>query len=427
VLGPQPVRTQREAPGSPSPFRPATGAAAALGGNPPGSDIPRTRLRAPRLQIEEILAWADAHFERLGEWPTSYSGVIPENPRDRWLNVNAALRIGLRGLPGDSSLAQLLAEQRGVRNRKALPRFSTMQILRWADAYNQRTGQWPRNDSGPILEAPGESWNAVAIALTKGLRGLPGGSSIAQFLAEHRGVKNRLDIAPLTEEQILQWADAHHRDTEEWPNTGTGTIGAAPGETWLGIDQALRKGIRSLPGGSSLVRLLAAHRGARHRLHLPPLTEERILAWADAYHDRMGRWPRKDSGAVEDAPGETWSALNASLDQGNRGLPGGSSLARLLAEQRGARTHSALPDLSAKRILEWADAYYARHRDWPQVRSGPIEEAPGETWSAVNSALIQGHRGLPGGSSLHRLLQKHRTAAPPRRTGPVLRAVAGPR
>ena len=37
---------------------------------------------------------------------------------------NAALDLGLRGLPGGSSLAQLLAEKRGVRNMMALPDLS---------------------------------------------------------------------------------------------------------------------------------------------------------------------------------------------------------------------------------------------------------------------------------------------------------------
>ena len=40
--------------------------------------------------------------------------------------------------------------------------------------------------------------------------------------------------------------------------------------------------------------------------------------------------------------------------------------------------------------------------------SGPINGAPGETWSAVTSALGVGRRGFGGGSSLARLLAKYR-------------------
>jgi hypothetical protein len=67
----------------------------------------------------------------------------------------------------------------------------------------------------------------------------------------------------------------------------------------------------------------------------PPLTVEQILAWADAYHGRTGRWPAAASGPVEGAPGETWANVNAALSDGYRGLPGGDSLARLLDRRRG--------------------------------------------------------------------------------------------
>jgi hypothetical protein len=42
------------------------------------------------------------------------------------------------------------------------------------------------------------------------------------------------------------------------------------------------------------------------------------------------------------------------------------------------------------------------------VNSGPIPEAPGENWHAVNLALYNGHRGLRGGSSLAKLLKGSR-------------------
>jgi hypothetical protein len=38
---------------------------------------------------------------------------------------------------------------------------------------------------------------------------------------------------------------------------------------------------------------------------------------------------------VADAPGETWGAVNAALAHGSRGLPGGDTLARLLARRLG--------------------------------------------------------------------------------------------
>jgi hypothetical protein len=65
---------------------------------------------------------------------------------------------------------------------------------------------------------------------------------------------------PLTVGQILAWADAHHACTGEWPSAGTGPVAGAPGEKWVHLDRALRDGLRGLPGGDSLSRLLDRRR-----------------------------------------------------------------------------------------------------------------------------------------------------------------------
>jgi hypothetical protein len=143
--------------------------------------------------------------------------------------------------------------------------------------------------------------------------------------------------APLTEAQILAWADAHHERTGRWPSLRTGDVTDAPGETWRGLNHALDSGYRGLPGGSSLAQLLAAGRGKRHKGRLPRLTSKQILLWADAHHERTGEWPNQYSGPVADAPGEHWAHINGCLVRGLRGLPRGDSLARLLERCRGVR------------------------------------------------------------------------------------------
>jgi hypothetical protein len=85
-----------------------------------------------------------------------------------------------------------------------------------------------------------------------------------------------------------------------------------------------------LTGGSSLVLLLVKKRGLRHPLQLDPLSEEQIVRWADLHYQRTGSLPRYDSGPIADAPGATWCGLDNALRRGSRGLPGGSSVARLL-------------------------------------------------------------------------------------------------
>src|SRR5262249_34461391 len=217
-----------------------------------------------------------------------------------------------------------------------------------------------------------------------GLRSLPGGSSLAQLLAEKHGVRNVKDLPPLAEDTILRWADEHQQRTGSWPTSDAGVIPASGGEKWQALDTALRNGARSLPGGSSLAKLLAEHRGVRNRKGLPPLSEAQILGWADAFHERSGTWPTAKSGPITDAPGETWLPVQMALRNGTRGLASGSSLALLLAEKRGVRDARSLPSLSAEQILEWADAWHARTGGWPGIESGLIPDATGETWSAVN-------------------------------------------
>jgi len=69
-------------------------------------------------------------------------------------------------------------------------------------------------------------------------------------------MRNKGDLPSLTIEQILQWADKHHQRTGRWPNAKSGKVTDAPGETWSAINSSLWKGGRSLPGGSSLAKLL---------------------------------------------------------------------------------------------------------------------------------------------------------------------------
>jgi hypothetical protein len=137
------------------------------------------------------------------------------------------------------------------------------------------------------------------------------------------------------------------------------------------------------------------------------LTVPLILRWADAHCKRTGCWPHARSGAVAGAQGQSWGAVNRALARGGRGLPGGSSLARLLEEKRGRRNQAQAPPLDAQQILRWADAHFRSTGRWPGATAGPVADAPGESWGAIASALWAGHRGLPGGETLARLLRRH--------------------
>ena len=181
-------------------------------------------MALPVLTIDQILAWADAHNSCTGSWPNRDSGQVIDAPGEAWHNINAALHQGARGLPAGQSLAQLLDKHRGVPNRLAQPDLTIDQILAWADLHHAHTKGWPLVKSGQVVHAPGEKWNNIDAALARGGRGLPGGSSLAQLLLEHRGVRNHASLPDMTTDQILAWADAHCTahgpvaETKVWPD-----------------------------------------------------------------------------------------------------------------------------------------------------------------------------------------------------------------
>jgi hypothetical protein len=228
---------------------------------------------------------------------------------------------------------------------------------------------------------------------------------LARLLERERGVRNRLSAPKLTTRKILAWADVHFRDFGDWPTTGD-RRDPAPGENWNAINAALERGSRGLPGGSSLAKLLATKRGVRRGRHASRLTVSMIAEWAKSHYRRTGKWPTLSSGLVH-GTSERWNNLDQLLAKGLRGLPGGQRLAGVLANYCGVRNHLNIPDLSVKQLLVWADEHHARLGSFPTKDSGDVFGTE-ENWSKIDTSLKVGNRGLPGGSSLAKLLDKHR-------------------
>ena len=381
-------------------------------GLPGGSSLPQLLARRrgvrhekmlPRLTERQILEWCDDHHDYHGKWPKRLSGRVRVAP-ETWSGINAALINGGRGLPGGTSLAQLLARRRGVRNHKDAPRLTERLILEWCDDHHEYHGKWPKQNSGRIRVAP-EAWTAIDCALSRGIRGLPGGSSLAQLLERRRGVRNEKRPPRLTERQILEWCDDHHDYHGKWPNRNSGRVRVAP-ETWTAVEVALTHGRRGLPGGSSLAQLLERRRGVRNVRALPRLTTEKIREWTREWFRLRGRWPTRDCGVIPKSGGETWAAVATALSRGSRGLPGGSTLTRFLEVEFGVPAKP--PPLTVNQILAWADAHRISTGRWPTRRSGMVPGSSNERWINIESALNKGKRGLPSGSSLARLLARYR-------------------
>jgi hypothetical protein len=338
-----------------------------------------------------------------------------------WQSVETALTRGCRGLAGGHSLARLLQQERGFQPklgaqaalaRKAKIReltaaragrdsratLSIAQILEAADAYHAATGCWPDSRSGPITGLPGETWSTVDRALVVGLRGLPGGTTLNGLLKQHRGRRAGGRIA-LSVDLVLRWADAYHAAQGCWPDESSGPIAESPRDTWATITGLLARGGRGLAGGTTLCRVLFEHRGARFHGMEPDLTVAQILAWAEAHHAATGKWPTATSGRVAGAPEETWKIIDYALKHGRRGLPGRSSLARLMTEYLPAYSRV----LTIAQIIAWGEAHYAASGRWPRSNSGAVSGAPGEKWQNLDMALRNGNRGLPAGLSLPKL------------------------
>jgi len=88
-------------------------------------------------------------------------------------------------------------------------------------------------------------------------------------------------------------------------------------------------------------------------------------------------------------------------------LPKYSGITYLLEEYLGTRNKARPPQLTIKQILAWANEHRASTGQWPRATSGVIVDTNGETWSAINTALCRGSRGLPGGDTLHQLLERY--------------------
>jgi hypothetical protein len=357
----------------------------------------------PRLQVEQILAWADSHHAIHGAWPTYLSGQVGAAPDETWHNIDRALKLGLRGLSGGSTLSRCLAEHRGTPARFPAPKLTVEQVLAWADAHHEATGKWPNRNSGAIPGTQDETWKNVSHSLTLGLRGLPPSKSLADLLSRRRQVRNRLAPPELTIEQILAWADTHHAAHGRWPTHKSGRVFGAPDESWGGINWAVLEGHRGLPGGTTLSQLLAEHRPTK----LPDLTLDTVRAWAAAHQKATGSLPGPDSGPVHGLPGESWNAINSSLQRGGRGLPPGLTLKKLLGTSRDRSPRRHTTPLTFEQIRAWAKRYHAVTGKWPNASSGPIAEAPGEVWSVIARALVHGRRGLIGGITLAEFIHRN--------------------
>lgn len=370
----------------------------------------RLAAAGPRTLTEkQILAWADEHHAPSGQWPTAASGVVQTALDETWGAIDQALRAGTRGLIQGGSLARLLHDQRGVPNRLTPRELSVERILELAREHREINGDWPTRGSG-VLPGTELTWSAIDQALIHGRHGLAGESSLAKLLHQKAARRNVRNLPALDDGQVATWATAFHRDHGRWPKRRDGQIdGALVGETWARIAAAIEQGLRTLRRRPSLGAFLAEVCGAP----LPgvvrrPITVVAILEAAAEYHRRNGTWPTPDSvDASLEARGESWKRIDRALRSNGRGLPH-TTLIRLLAERAGVRNKVRPGPLPERTIWALVVAHRKRTGEFPTRDSGPVVEAPGESWSAIDGALKHKCRGLERGETLREFIQRKR-------------------
>jgi len=105
-----------------------------------------------RLGVAKILAWADLHHRKTGDWPEPKSGIIYGSRGEKWSAINTALKDGLRGLPPGSSLTILLASRRGIKRHYRGRQIRVSTILEWAKSHYRKTGVFPAPDPGRLAD-----------------------------------------------------------------------------------------------------------------------------------------------------------------------------------------------------------------------------------------------------------------------------------
>lgn len=204
---------------------------------------------ASRVRLTEDIVWErmKTFFAQEGRWPSGKSMYRTTNGSS-WSSINAALRKGDLGLPGESSLYRLRHSRIGDPEKFIL---AEDQIWCWMSEWHNKNGEYPTARSQSRTLSAGISWRVISTALREGYHGLPGGSSLAKLRRRKRGLS---PIKLLTEDLILKWMREWRKDRGDYPNSATN--GFAPnGDKWHSIGASLRVGRHGLPGGSSLLKL----------------------------------------------------------------------------------------------------------------------------------------------------------------------------
>lgn len=297
-------------------------------------------ILAPLRHISEDHLRQEARtiFSEHGKFPTGRSHeLIPGLFGQTWRSIDALSLKGGRGLAQGRTVSKILAPLRAELKKTAVkkqrplllkPVLTECALLAAAREHFSNYWEIPtRRSKEPIPLLPGESWLAIDQAGFQGHRGLMKGRTLAVIFAPLRE-ELRIGI-PLSKEMIIAEARAVHALHGVLPTRRTTLPLPTLHTTWEAINVALQRGLRGLPGGNSLSKLLQP---LRAELGLDQtLSEPAILAAARTFHHEHGRLPSQlTTDPVPGMPGESWSKIHGAGQLGLRGLQKGRTLSKIL-------------------------------------------------------------------------------------------------
>ena len=301
-------------------------------------------ILAPLRHISEDHLRQEARtiFSEHGKFPTGRSqALIPGLFGQTWRSIDALSLKGGRGLAPGRTVSKILAPLRAELRKTAIkrqrplllkPALTEGALLAAAREHFRDYGDIPtRRSKEPIPLLPGESWLAIDQAGFQGHRGLMKGRTLAVIFAPLRE-ELRIGI-PLSKEMIIAEARAIHALHGVLPTRRTTLPPPTLHTTWVAINVALERGLRGLPGGDSLSKLLQP---LRTELGLDKtLSEPAILAAARTFHHEHERLPSQlTTDPVPGMPHESWSKIHGAGQLGLRGLQKGRTLSKILQPLR---------------------------------------------------------------------------------------------
>ena len=210
--------------------------------------------------------------------------LIAEAPAETWSKVDNALRFGLRGLPGGSSLAILFADNRESRSIWNRPKLTIPQILAWADAFYARRAGGPQTVLARLLRPPVKHGPPSASLSSEDRGDCPAGLPCVSYW-QWSGTCGIQPVCPDSPASASLRGQPPSRTDRRMAHGGLRTDPRVSRRDVENRGQGTAERHARASAGASLARLLEEQGLKPNALTRPPLSLRMILAWADAYFE----------------------------------------------------------------------------------------------------------------------------------------------